>query len=61
MKTVRHHQSRRSEHVDLVQRADRVMKSTTRLVVQRRLSAAKLHYAASAAEKRSALKWPSGD
>jgi hypothetical protein len=37
------------------------MKSTTRLVVQRRLSAAKLNYAASAAEKRSALKWPSGD
>ena len=43
MKRLRHHKSRRRKDVDLLQRADRVMSSSKRLVVQRQLCAAKLH------------------
>jgi hypothetical protein len=61
MKRLRHHKSRRRKDVDLLQRADRVMSSSNRLVVQRQLCAAKLHKVALTAENRSELNWPSGN
>ena len=60
MKRLRHHKSRRRKHGDLLQRADRVMSSSKRLVVQRQLCAAKLHKVTLRAENRSELNWPSG-